>query len=648
MSHTKKWIFGIVAAIAALVLAFILFFDWNMLRGYIGKKVTEKTSREFSIRGNLDVDLGFTPRIYAEDVHFANSPWGQEAEMLRIPKAEFTLSLRSLLHGSLVLPEVSLSHPYVALEKNVNGERNWIFKKKQRPDDTAPHIGRLTVDQGTLVFHDPLSKTHVESAVWTLAKDTQNRVTRFDAKGKFKGLSSTAIGEGGSVLMLQDDSIPYPIKASLKIGETKAALNGTITGLTKFSAANLWLTLGGSDLSQLFPLIQVSLPATPPYKFFGHLLHYEKIWRYEKFSGRVGDSDLNGKVLVDNGRPRRFMQAALTSKVLDFDDLGGFIGAQPGTGPGETASPAQKKLAAVRAQRSTVLPDTEFRVERLQAMDADVTYQAKDIRSKNLPLDNLTAHLKLNNGKLSLNPLNFGVAGGQINSQLEMNSQSKPMRASIDAQFKKLQLNKLFPKIQLTKTSIGHIGGSAKLAGEGASFAKLMATSDGRIGVAMSGGQVSALLVEIIGIDGGEIIKFLLGGDKNIEIRCAAGEFKVKNGVMNTEVFVFDTSDTNVSGEGTLSLKDETLNLTLHPQPKDVSIFSLRAPLLVTGTFKKPQFKPDMGAIAKRGGAALLLGAINPLAALIPLIETGPGKDSDCKELLAHVNQPVKSRKQAK
>ena len=639
MSHTKKWSLIAVAGIALAVLLLILFFDWNLLRGYVGKKVTEATGREFIIRGNLDVDLGFTPRIYMQDVHFANSSWGQEAEMLRIPKAEFTLSLRSLLRGNVVIPEVILSQPYIALEKSLNGERNWVLKKKQRAEDAPPYIGRLSVDRGTLVFHDPVNKTHIESVVWTTAPNAQNRITRFDAKGKFKGLPATAIGEGGSVLMLQDASVPFPIRATVKIADTKAAFNGTITGLTKFSAANLHLALSGSDLSQLFPLIRVSLPGTPPYRFSGHLVHYAKVWRYNDFTGRVGDSDLNGRVMVDNGRARRFMEAKLSSKLLDFDDLGGFIGAAPGTGPGETASSAQKALAAARAQRATVLPDKEFRIERLQAMDADVTYNAKAIRSKGMPLDDLSTHLTLNNGKLILNPLNFGVAGGDIKSRVEINSQAKPMRASIDAQFSKLQLNKLFPKIQLTKTSVGHIGGRAKLAGEGSSIAKLLATSDGRIGLAMSGGRVSALLIEIIGIDGGEIIKFIFGGDKNIEIRCAAGEFAVKNGEMNTEVFVFDTVDTNVLGGGTISLKNETLNLTLRPQPKDVSILSLRAPLHVTGTFKKPEFKPDMGAMVRRGGTALLLGALNPLAALIPLIETGPGKDSDCKSLLAHVNQ---------
>jgi hypothetical protein len=34
----------------------------------------------------------------------------------------------------------------------------------------------------------------------------------------------------------------------------------------------------------------------------------------------------------------------------------------------------------------------------------------------------------------------------------------------------------------------------------------------------------------------------------------------------------------------------------------------------------------------------VLLAAINPVLALLPFIETGPGKDSDCGKLIAQAN----------
>jgi len=113
--------------------------------------------------------------------------------------------------------------------------------------------------------------------------------------------------------------------------------------------------------------------------------------------------------------------------------------------------------------------------------------------------------------------------------------------------------------------------------------------------------------------------------------------------VATPQAFVIDTTDTQVLGEGTISLVDETLNLTLKPLPKDRSILSLRSPIHIRGTFKDPEVRPDK-ALALRGGAALLLGVlINPLAALIPLIETGPGKDSNCSALFSSAQRAAKS-----
>ena len=56
---------------------------------------------------------------------------------------------------------------------------------------------------------------------------------------------------------------------------------------------------------------------------------------------------------------------------------------------------------------------------------------------------------------------------------------------------------------------------------------------------------------------------------------------------MNTDLFVVDTVDTNITSEGSVNLADETLNLTLKPLPNDVRILSGRSPIHVTGPFKR-------------------------------------------------------------
>jgi hypothetical protein len=52
---------------------------------------------------------------------------------------------------------------------------------------------------------------------------------------------------------------------------------------------------------------------------------------------------------------------------------------------------------------------------------------------------------------------------------------------------------------------------------------------------------------------------------------------------------------------------------------------------------------PEKTALAGRAGLALLLGAINPLLALAATIETGPGQDADCTDVLKRAAQPASS-----
>lgn len=100
---------------------------------------------------------------------------------------------------------------------------------------------------------------------------------------------------------------------------------------------------------------------------------------------------------------------------------------------------------------------------------------------------------------------------------------------------------------------------------------------------------------------------------------------------MTTRALAFDTTDTVLHGEGTVNLRDESLDLRLVPEPKDVSPVSLRGPLRVGGRLKDPAFGPEPAPLALRGAAAAALYAVAPPAALLALIETGPGENVDCR-----------------
>ena len=203
-----------------------------------------------------------------------------------------------------------------------------------------------------------------------------------------------------------------------------------------------------------------------------------------------------------------------------------------------------------------------------------------------------------------------------------------------------MQLNKLFPTIETTKSSLGKISGQIDLKGRGNSAALMLGSASGDVAVMMGKGEISNILLEFVGLDGGEVIKFFLRGDRNVQLRCAAAAFEVKQGLMSSKTIVLDTTDTVINGSGNISLANETLDITLNPQPKDRSILSLRSPLKIAGSFAAPSAGPDKAALAGRAGVALALGLINPLLALAATVETGPGQDADCRQVLALAADP--------
>jgi uncharacterized protein involved in outer membrane biogenesis len=627
-SRAKPWTWAALATLA-LIAAGIALFQWNWLRGPIGSAVHEKTGRPFVIAGDLDVGLTRGPLIRMKDVRFENPAWAKDAHLITAREAEFTIDFGALLQGRLVFPYVRLSEPEVSLERAADGQRNWILKVTDDGTAHAPEIRQLSIDQGVVRYRDAVDAVDMIAHVSTQAEPAE-RPTKVVFSGTYKKVQMKGEAHTAPVLNLQNTDQPFSMWLHLAAGQTVLETDGEFTDFAHLSKIDARLKIRGTDWSRLYPFIALPLPTSPPYSFDGRLKRAGNQTTYENFSGRVGSTDLAGSGTYVRRDPRPLLKANLHSKVLDLKDLGPIIGARP-----QMTQPA--KSPAVTGK---VLPTEPFKLDRLNFMDADVTLNARQLRRPNqLPLDNLQTHLKLDQAVLSLNPLRFGIAGGEIDSTVTLDARQDPIRTKANVRLKNARLNQLFPTVKLMKASEGVVGANVQLAGKGNSVAAMLGSSSGEVGVAMSGGELSNLLVELVGLDGGEAIKFLIGGDRNTPIRCAVGSFQVRNGIATSESIVLDTDDTNISGAGTLNLRDETLDVTLRPQPKDKSIFVVRSPIRLHGPFADPDVSVKKGPIVARAGASFLLGLVNPLAALIPLIETGPGKDSDCATLLASVDK---------
>ncbi len=640
-SRLLKWTAGLFLAPVLLAVLFIAIFGWNWLRGPIERMTTEKTGRVLAINGELKVKFGWPlPRIHAEAVTFANPAWAREKQMVAADAVEIAIDLPQLIRQNIVLPEVRLERPVVFLEQGTEGRKNWLLDLNQQDEGARIRIDRLTLDHGRLGYDDPAQKTSIRSELSTSYTQPGGAGVSFTAQGQYKGLPLKARGNGGPVLGLRDESTPYPLKADLTVGHTGVKADGTITSLLKFTAIDMRLALRGESLAQLFPLLGIAFPETRAYVTDGHIVHSKQTWRYEKFSGRIGDSDIAGTLQVDTGGKRPAMKADLVSRLLDFADLGPLIGARPGSvQAAKQAAPPPSRTAPIPAQarpaQARVLPDMPFKTDRWDSVDAEVTLKARTIRrAKELPLEDLVTHLSLRDSVLTLDPLNFGVAGGHLNAVISLDGRKDPIQAHAQVRARKILIAKLFPTVELSKTSIGQVNGEFDLAGNGNSVGRMLASSNGKAGLVVSGGEISKMMMEKVGLHLWEMLQLKITGDKLVKLRCGVADFGVKQGTMHANALIFDTEVTTIVGTGSIDLGQEKLDLTLNQKTKNTSPVALRSPIYIRGSFAKPDVEVDKVRVAARALGALALGLVNPLLTLIPLIDAGPGSDSDCGQLV--------------
>src|SRR5690606_33660955 len=208
------------------------------------------------------------------------------------------------------------------------------------------------IQEGEFRLRDPALATTVRLDVRTAAPGDGDALgpLMLDGEGTYRDFPFTLDGRVESPLQLQSQTRPYRVGLNARAGATQARARGELYSPLQFHDFDVRFSLKGNDLADLFPLVGIALPQTPPYALDGRLQRDGASWYYRGFAGTVGDSDLAGDVTVNMSGERPLFTAKLTSKKLDFDDLAGFLGLPPSSAPGETASPAQTQARAARSE----------------------------------------------------------------------------------------------------------------------------------------------------------------------------------------------------------------------------------------------------------------------------------------------------------
>ena len=593
------WTVGIflgLVVIAAGTIYFVATSDY--LRGQLESRASDLTGRKTQI-AKVAVEWGWTSNVKLEGIEVANAKWGKAPYMLKVDQVDFDIQLWPLLGGNLVLPRLVLRRPEVQVERGDKEQLNWSMDetpvvtgaaKALEPDNRfdAPVIGKLEISDGKLGYRDPKRKLELDGTVSTATGKAED-AAELSLKGKLESQQLEVRFAGGSVLMLRDTERPYPLDLDVSFGGTKLKMKGTVQDPFKWTGANVDLALSGPNLSEIYPLLGIPGPPTPPYTITGKLERGPGLWKFVQSKWRVGESDLTGEVTVDEGRKPPFLTAKLVSQKLVFEDLAPLVGATPARKT--NVSPKQAQTRAQLEASGDLFPNVPLQVEKMRAMNMDVTLDAKRVIAPPwLPVQALAFRVLIQDGNATVKPITLSVmGGGTIAGEMGIDARTDDPKVKANLQATDIELKNFFRQSRYFDATQGKIQGRLALVGNGRSLAHVMGSANGYMAFALGGGSVSSLMVSLAGLQIFDALVLYVTGDNRIPIKCAVGRLNLQQGNVVFDRTLLDTQKSVLHVKGQLSLKSQALNAEVDSDPKSFDLLDLHGAVMIQGKLRSPQ-----------------------------------------------------------
>ncbi len=633
MVPTARIVGGALLSLVVAVVLFAALFDWNLLRGPIGRWASAKYDRQIALTGDMDVKLlSWTPTVVVRGLKVGGPDWARDRDTADVDEVRASVRLAPLLIGRVEMPLLSITRPRVVMISDRQGRKSWRLDA-DRPDDgrgaKLPPIERLIIRDGALTFEEQRRGLSVNATV--NAQETAGGTAGFvlDGRGAVRGSPMTVRIEGGPFVNIRRDR-PYVFQADVRGAGSALTARGRITRPFDLGRFDAVMTLEGRDLSDLYLLTGVTLPNTPPYRLSGALNRDGRVWTFKDFDGRVGASDLSGQVRIESGGRLR-VDAELASRRLDIDDLAAVLGARVRT------DPSGRNTEAPIVVGGKLLPDAKLQTDRLRTMDGSLTYRAGAVKANHLDVRKVDLGAVLKDGVLKLDPISFDLNRGSLNGTARIDATQEIPRNTVDLRLAGYPLESIVPARNGSVPVSGLALGRARLEGRGASIHEFAAASNGSMSLIVPNGRMRAAFAELLGVNASAGLLKLLSGDQSVStIRCAVADFDVRGGKAQARTFVIDTDVVLAQGKGSIDLGAETLNLRIEGESKKPRLLRLWAPITVSGPLTAPRIGVDAGDVVSQGGLAGLLGTlVAPVTALFAFVDPGLAKDADCGRLMA-------------
>jgi uncharacterized protein involved in outer membrane biogenesis len=626
-----RTLLGVGALLALLIVAVLIFA--GHLRGPVVRYAAAQTGRQIKVEGRFDAYLFcLHPRFVAEHVVIGNPPWTAPGVMAEIGRLSVTYDL-PFFGQSFGVRRLSLEQAKLHLARDETGRANWQTQPPGSGYSNGPPLIRgLSMPEASVQFDDQRRHLQFDGIISAQDAPSQGATAplRIRGAGQLNGRAANFTLDGDPLATVSRDR-PYGFEFTESSSGTRLTGKGSVPHPFDFHELEATFDSAGEDMKDLYFLTGVSLPDTGKYQLSGKFTRRPHHLDFTGLEAKTGRSDMSGSVLIDTKRDApSHIEADLRSQLLRLSDLG------------QRAAGREPKPVD---GRRLVLPDTPFHLQGTRRSDAVIDFRAQQFEAGRVALRTLATRVKIDQGSIVVAPLSATLREGKVAGEIKIDATRDVPAVAVDFRLTNMKLGKFGRKDDADPAPPpldGPLQARITLKGRGNSIHELASNASGTVTAVLPHGALRSSLAELAGFDLRGLGLMATGNKQDTGIRCGVASFEARDGTLTAQRLLVDTEPVLITGEGTVNLDSEALDMQFHGRPKHPRL-RVRAPLLVRGTFGHPSFSIDGKKPAAQAGEAIALGMLlTPVAAMLAFVDPGLAKDTDCAALLAEAGSGSK------
>ncbi len=388
--------------------------------------------------------------------------------------------------------------------------------------------------------------------------------------------------------LIQYVEVPGELPVSVTFAAAGAELDfsGGVDLPVESKTFNLAMTLKGEQLDSLNEFLNVDLPPFGPYSLEAQFASTETGFDLSNLAIQVGNSDLAGKMSLNESGEKPEIMIQLVSKVLQLDDFA--LGEWDPEGKKETGKNEKKpeEQPAAEKETKTATVPSFLSPESLSRFNGTLSIEMAQVLSGKDKLGDGTLNTTLQDGRFSIAPLQLALADGTAMLEFSFYPSAEEAEIHLGTTVTNLDVGILASRAKPETTMGGILFLDIELDSTASGLGDFLAHGKGHFDLGFVPVNLDAGIVDLWAVNLLSAIASKVDGENKSVINCLVASFSMEDGMMSERTIFLDTSHMSVEAEANIDFEREEFKLKAVPKAKRPEFFSLATPIKVQGRFE--------------------------------------------------------------